>query len=75
MTDPERLIHRWDCARSKILLRCSISRSPAVRALCESLTSGTMALTDPQYAEQYLRLLDLLEVEFGPLWPRVPNVN
>jgi hypothetical protein len=74
-TDPERLLRRWDTAVSKIRLRCSMSRSPAVRELYESLTSEIGELTGEEYAQMWLQLLDLLEREFGPLWPKSPNAN
>lgn len=72
---PEEIVARWDAAVSKIRLRCSMLKSPAARELYELLTSGTMALTDPEYVEKSMQLLDLLQKEFGPLWPKSPNVN
>jgi hypothetical protein len=63
------------CAVSKIRLRCSMSKCPAVRELYESLTSEIGALTVDIATDEWMQLLDLLEREFGPLWPKFPNAN
>jgi hypothetical protein len=71
----EECVQRWDAAVSKIRQRCWMSKSPVARALYVSLTSETGELDFPQDYGTWLELLDLLEREFGPLWPKSPDAN
>ena len=73
MTDLEELLMRLEAAAWKTRQLCSMSKSPAVRGLCESLTSEIGALSWEEIVQRWSQIVDLLEVEFGQSSAPLPS--